>query len=200
MRREPPCSNVTRRKAFRNTVERNILGDDVVKPRASEALDYEAELAIVIGKTGKHIKESEAMNYVAGYTVAHDVSARDWQIGRPGGQWLAGKTFDTFCPIGPAIVVGGDINPSNLGIRAILNDTEVLQNSNTNQFIFHPQKLVSYISAIVTLKPGDLILTGTPPGVGFGKKPPKYLKVGDKVTIEIEQLGSITNTIVEEKI
>jgi len=171
-------------------------GDNIVKPGTTEQLDFEAELAIVIGKTGRNIKEADAHHYIAGYTVAHDVSARDWQLKKPGGQWMAGKTFDTFCPIGPAIVTEVS-NPSALGIRCILNGQKV-QNSNTNQFIFHPPKLLAYISAIVTLKPGDLILTGTPPGVGFGRKPQLFMKPGDEVTIEIDELGSITNRIVAE--
>eukprot|EP01116_Phalansterium_solitarium_P021023 TRINITY_DN6399_c0_g2_i1.p1 TRINITY_DN6399_c0_g2~~TRINITY_DN6399_c0_g2_i1.p1 ORF type:complete len:298 (-),score=121.06 TRINITY_DN6399_c0_g2_i1:180-1073(-) len=181
-----------------NKFASSIVGpnDVIVKPATTESLDFEAELAIVIGKGGRNISEADALQHVAGYTVAHDVSARDWQLKKPGGQWLSGKTFDTFCPLGPAIVTEVS-NPSNLGIRCILNGTTV-QNSNTNQFIFHPPKLIAYISAIVTLKPGDVILTGTPPGVGFGRNPPLYMKAGDKVTVEIDELGSITNTIVDE--
>jgi len=180
-----------------NKFASTIIGDgeNIVKPASTQQLDYEVELVIVIGKTARNVKEEDALNYVAGYTVAHDVSARDWQLKKPGGQWMAGKTFDTFCPLGPAIVSG--INPSKLGIRALLNGQSV-QNSSTDQFIFHPPKLVSYISQIVTLKPGDLILTGTPPGVGFGRKPPLYLKAGDVVKCEIDSIGSISNPIVDE--
>jgi len=170
-------------------------GDKIVKPASTKELDYEVELVIVIGKTARHVSEAEALSYVAGYTVAHDVSARDWQLKKPGGQWMAGKTWDTFCPLGPAIVSG--INPSALGIRAFLNGKSV-QDGNTADFIFHPQKLVSYISAILTLQPGDLILTGTPAGVGFGRKPQLFLKAGDVVKCEIDHIGSITNEIVDE--
>eukprot|EP01114_Cavostelium_apophysatum_P007440 TRINITY_DN1953_c0_g1_i1.p1 TRINITY_DN1953_c0_g1~~TRINITY_DN1953_c0_g1_i1.p1 ORF type:complete len:297 (+),score=79.24 TRINITY_DN1953_c0_g1_i1:48-938(+) len=169
-------------------------GDAIVKPDETNELDFEAELVVVIGKQGKHIKEAEALDYVAGYTVGHDVSARDWQLRKPGAQWMMGKTFDTFSPIGPAIVTG-ITDPHNLGVRAILNG-QTVQNSNTKQFIFNVNKMLSYISQVVTLKPGDLIFTGTPPGVGMGRKPPLWMKPGDKVTIEIDQLGSLTNEVV----
>ena len=139
------------------------------------------------------------MQYVAGYTVAHDVSARDWQLEHNGGQWLLGKTFDTFGPLGPAIVTRDSVSdPHNLGIRCSVNG-KVVQDSSTNQLIFKTDHLVSFISGFVTLKPGDLILTGTPPGVGCFRTPPMYLKPGDEVTCEVDEVGAITNTVVAEK-
>jgi 2-keto-4-pentenoate hydratase/2-oxohepta-3-ene-1,7-dioic acid hydratase in catechol pathway len=158
-------------------------------------LDFEVELAIVIGKTCKNVSPKEAMDYVVGYTVAHDVSARDWQLKRNGGQWMMGKTMDTFAPIGPAIVTKDAIsNPHNLGIRCFLNG-QTVQNSSTNQLVFKTEDVVSWCSRSFTLKPGDLIFTGTPPGVGCFRKPPLWLKHGDVVTCEIDELGSITNQI-----
>jgi 2-keto-4-pentenoate hydratase/2-oxohepta-3-ene-1,7-dioic acid hydratase in catechol pathway len=170
-------------------------GDVIFKPKPVKELDYEVELVIVIGKKGKNIPPEEAKKYIAGYTVGHDVSARDWQLKKPGGQWLVGKSFDTSAPIGPAICV--DVpDPHNLGIRCTLNGN-IVQNSNTKELIFKSEYLISYISKIFTLSPGDLIFTGTPPGVGMGRKPPLWMKSGDKVTCEIDELGSITNTIQE---
>lgn len=167
----------------------------VVYPKETECLDYEVELAFVISKRGKYIKEEDVMGYIAGYTVAHDVSARDWQMQKNGGQWLIGKTFDTFCPIGPAIVTVPAIsNPHNLGIRCRLNG-EIVQNSNTNQLVHKTEALVSHISRFVTLEPGDIVLTGTPPGVGCFRKPPVWLKRGDVVECEVDEIGTITNII-----
>jgi len=173
-----------------------IIGSDdaIVKPKETEELDWEVELVVVIGKEGRRISEANALSHVAGYTVGHDVSARDWQLKKPGAQWQSGKTWDTFAPIGPAIVTKVS-NPHNLGIKCILNG-ETVQNSNTGQLIFKTEKLISYISTICTLKPGDLIFTGTPPGVGMGRKPPRYMKIGDKVECVIDEIGSITNTVV----
>jgi len=169
-------------------------GDCIVLENTNE-LDFEVELAIVIGKTCKNVSPKEAMDYVVGYTVAHDVSARDWQLKRNGGQWMMGKTMDTFAPIGPAIVTKDSIsNPHNLGIRCFLNG-QTVQNSNTNQLVFKTEDIVSWCSRSFTLKPGDLILTGTPPGVGCFRKPPLWLKHGDVVTCEIDELGSITNQV-----
>jgi len=133
------------------------------------------------------------MSYIGGYTIGHDVSARDWQR-KPGGQWMAAKTFDTFSPLGPAIVTQVS-NPHNLGIKCILNGNTV-QNSNTNQLIFKSEKLLSFISNIMTLYPGDLIFTGTPAGVGVSRKPQLFMKPGDTVVCEIEELGSLPNTII----
>jgi len=172
-----------------------IVGPDdpIMKPAETSELDYEVELVVVIGKEGKSIPEKDALDYVVGYTVGHDVSARDWQYNRGGGQWMAGKTFDTFSPIGPSIVTNIS-NPNNLGIRCILNG-QTVQQSSTSQFIFKTEQLISYISKIVTLRPGDLIFTGTPPGVGVARKPPLFMKHGDTVTCEIDEIGRLTNKI-----
>ncbi|XP_071793791.1 oxaloacetate tautomerase fahd2, mitochondrial-like [Asterias amurensis] len=172
-------------------------GDDIIYPEVTTALDWEVELVIVIGKGGKNIKESEAMDHVIGYTVAHDVSARDWQMKRNGGQWLIGKTMDTFCPLGPAIVTKDELSdPHNLGIRCRVNGV-TMQNSNTNQLIFNTMKTIEFLSRLVTLRAGDIILTGTPSGVGVFRKPePVYLKRGDVVECEIDEIGTISNKVV----
>uniref|UniRef100_A0A8C8VLW6 Fumarylacetoacetase-like C-terminal domain-containing protein n=1 Tax=Pelusios castaneus TaxID=367368 RepID=A0A8C8VLW6_9SAUR len=176
----------------------SIIGpyDEIIHPPESSEVDWEVELAFVIGKKGKHIKESAAMDHVVGFMVAHDVSARDWQMTRNGKQWLLGKTFDTFCPIGPAIVTKDSVSdPHNLGIRCKVNG-ELVQNSSTNQMIFKTQMLVAWVSQFVTLYPGDVFLTGTPPGVGVFRKPPMFLKRGDVVECEIDELGTIRNKVV----
>jgi len=172
-------------------------GQNIVLPKGiTTEPDYEVELVIVIGKTAKKITEEHAHEYIVGYTVGHDVSERAWQL-RKGGQWLLGKSFDTFAPIGPEIVTGDELDPNHLDIRCILNG-EVVQNSNTNNFIFKVEKVVSYLSQVITLRPGDIIFTGTPPGVGFARKPPIYLKHGDHVVCEIEHIGKLENPVVEE--
>lgn len=175
-------------------------GDDIILiPGQTKALDFEAEMVIVIGKTGKGISKEKAMEHVAGYTVAHDVSARDWQLKRNGGQWLMGKTFDSYAPIGPAIVTTDEIgDPHNLGIRCYVNGKTV-QDSNTKQLVFKTDVLIEWISKYITLKAGDIILTGTPPGVGAFRKPQLWLKDGDVVRVEIDKIGSITNTVREHK-
>ncbi|XP_077456497.1 fumarylacetoacetate hydrolase domain-containing protein 2A [Stigmatopora argus] len=168
---------------------------DIVLPPESQEVDWEVELAFVIGRRGKHIKEEEALSYVAGFTVANDVSARDWQMKRNGKQWLLGKTFESFCPLGPALVTADAVaDPHKLGIRCLLNG-ELVQSSNTEQMIFRTQALVSWVSKFVTLTPGDVFLTGTPPGVGVFRKPPLFLKKGDVVECQIDQLGSIVNKV-----
>lgn len=170
--------------------------DDITLPDESQEVDWEVELAFVIGRRGKHIKEEEAMSYVAGFTVANDVSARDWQMKRNGKQWLLGKTFDTFCPLGPTLVTTDSVkDPHSLGVRCLVNGVTV-QNSNTDQMIFRTQKLVAWVSQFVTLSPGDVFLTGTPPGVGVFRNPPVFLKKGDMVECQIDQLGAIRNTVV----
>ncbi|KAA0713803.1 Fumarylacetoacetate hydrolase domain-containing protein 2 [Triplophysa tibetana] len=170
--------------------------DDIILPEESTEVDWEVELAFVIGRKGKHIKEEEALSYVAGFTVANDVSARDWQMKRNGKQWLLGKTFDTFCPLGPAIVTTASLKDvHNLGIRCLVNGA-VVQDSNTSQLIFQTQKLVAWVSRFVTLCPGDVFLTGTPPGVGVFRNPPVFLKRGDVVECQIDEIGSITNKVV----
>ncbi|XP_007905608.1 fumarylacetoacetate hydrolase domain-containing protein 2A [Callorhinchus milii] len=176
----------------------SIVGpySDIIHPAESNEVDWEVELAFVIGKKGKHIKREEAMDHVAGYTVAHDVSARDWQLKRNGKQWLLGKTFDTFCPLGPALVTKDAISdPHNLGIRCRVNG-KVMQDSNTNQLIFNTEALVVWISQFVTLYPGDVVLTGTPSGVGVFRKPPVFLRRGDTVECEIDEIGTLRNTVV----
>ncbi|XP_042749098.1 fumarylacetoacetate hydrolase domain-containing protein 2A isoform X2 [Lagopus leucura] len=150
--------------------------DDIVHPAESSEVDWEVELAAIIGKTGRHIQESEAMEHIVGFTVANDVSARDWQMRRNGRQWLLGKTFDTFCPIGPAIVTKDSVTDvHNLRIRCSVNG-QLMQNSSTSQLVFRLPQLVAWVSQFVTLRPGDVLLTGTPPGVGVFRKPPVFLK------------------------
>ncbi|KAJ8005771.1 hypothetical protein DPEC_G00121350 [Dallia pectoralis] len=170
--------------------------DDITLPDESQEVDWEVELAFVIGRKGKHIKEEDAMSYVAGFTVANDVSARDWQLKRNGNQWLLGKTFDSFCPLGPALVTTSAVkDPHNLGIRCLVNGVAV-QNSNTNQLIFKTEQVVAWVSKFMTLSPGDVFLTGTPPGVGVFRNPPVFLKKGDVVECQIDQLGVIRNNVV----
>ncbi len=165
-------------------------------PSVSQAVDYEAELVVVIGREGRKIAQADAMRYVAGYTVGHDVSARDWQLQKEGKQWLLGKTFDTFAPIGPALVTADEVpDPHRLAIRLRLNG-QTMQNSTTEQLIFRVDQLIAYLSQVLTLRPGDLIFTGTPPGVGFARKPPVFLKPGDVCEVEIDGLGCLRNTCV----
>jgi len=164
----------------------------------SDEVDYECELAVVIGKECKNVGRDEALDYVLGYTCANDVSARDWQIKKGGSQWSRGKTFDTFCPLGPAIVTTEDIpNPNELSIKTILNG-ETMQDWNTNDMIFDVPTLIEFLSGSTTLHPGTVILTGTPHGVGMAKTPPLWLKDGDEVTIEIEKIGALTNPVRNE--
>ncbi len=175
-------------------------GDPIVLPTVSQEVDYEAELVIVIGRRGRHLTEATAMEHVAGYTIGHDVSARDWQLKKDGKQWMAGKTFDTFAPIGPELVTTDDVpDPHNLGIRLRLNG-QTMQDSNTRQMIFGVAATVAYLSRIFTLEPGDLIFTGTPPGVGMARKPPVWLKPADTVEVEIDGLGVLRNPVVAEKL
>jgi 2-keto-4-pentenoate hydratase/2-oxohepta-3-ene-1,7-dioic acid hydratase in catechol pathway len=164
-------------------------------PPDSQKVDYEAELVVVIGRGGRHIPEADAMRHVAGYTCGHDVSARDYQIERGGGQWMIGKTFDTFAPLGPALVTPDELpDPHHLRIRSRLNG-ETMQDSNTEQMIFNVPQIIGYLSRVMTLEPGDVVFTGTPPGVGMARKPPVYLKGGDVVEIEIEGIGVLRNPV-----
>lgn len=173
-------------------------GEPIVLPRVSQEVDYEAELVVVIGRAGRYIARDHALGYVAGYCPGHDVSARDWQLRKPGKQWLLGKTFDTFAPCGPALVTRDEVpNPGQLAVRLRLNG-ETMQDSNTDQFIFPVEQLVAYVSQVCTLEPGDLIFTGTPPGVGFARKPPRFLKPGDVAEVEIEGLGVLRNPVTAE--
>jgi 2-keto-4-pentenoate hydratase/2-oxohepta-3-ene-1,7-dioic acid hydratase in catechol pathway len=169
--------------------------EPIVLPPVSREVDYEAELVIVVGKRGRNVKAAEAMSYVAGYTVGHDVSARDWQLKKEGKQWMVGKTFDTFAPTGPVIVTADELSdPHGLAIRLRLNG-QTMQDSNTSQMIFRVEDVLAYITQVFTIEPGDLIFTGTPPGVGFARKPPVFLKTGDVVEVEIEGIGILRNPV-----
>lgn len=177
-------------------------GDPIELPQKlpSNSVDYECELAVVIGKRCKNATKANALDFVLGYTCANDVSARDWQRNGGGGQWCQGKSFDTFCPLGPVIVTTDEIpNPNTLRIRTILNG-EAMQDWNTNDMIFDVPTLIEFLSASKTLLPGTVILTGTPHGVGFARTPPVFLKPGDTVSIEIEKIGTLTNPVVNEKL
>ena len=167
----------------------------IILPKVSTKVDYEAELVLVIGKPGRFIPRERAMDHLAGCMVGHDVSARDWQLEKDGKQWLAGKTFDTFAPTGPELVTLDEVgDPHALGIRLRLNG-KTMQDSNTSQLIFRADELIAYISQVVTLQAGDLIFTGTPPGVGAARKPPVYLADGDIVEVEIDGLGVLRNPV-----
>lgn len=176
-------------------------GDPIELPTVmkSDEVDYECELAVVIGKPCKNVSKENALDYVLGYTCANDVSARDWQIKKGGGQWCRGKFFDTFCPLGPVLVTSDEIpNPNDLKIRTVLSG-EVVQDWNTNDMIFDVPTLIAFLSGSTTLLPGTVILTGTPQGVGMAAKPtPRWLKAGDEVTIEIEKIGALTNPVIDE--
>jgi len=175
-------------------------GDPIVLPRAlrSDEVDYEAELAVVIGKTCKNVPRERALDYVLGYTCANDVSARDWQGRWGGGQWCRGKTFDTFAPLGPCLVTPEDVpDPNALRLRCII-DGEVLQDSTTADMIFDVPRLIEFLSGSTTLYPGAVILTGTPSGVGMARTPPRWLRPGDTVIIEIEAVGRLANPVMEE--
>jgi 2-keto-4-pentenoate hydratase/2-oxohepta-3-ene-1,7-dioic acid hydratase in catechol pathway len=172
-------------------------GESIVLPPVSQEVDFEAELVIVVGQRGRNIQAAEAMSYVGGYTIGHDVSARDWQLKKDGKQWMVGKTFDTFAPVGPVLVTPDEVpDPHQLAIRLRLNG-ETMQDSNTRQMIFSVSETLAYLSQVFTLEPGDLVFTGTPPGVGFARKPPVFLKPGDVVEIEIEKLGVLRNSVVQ---
>lgn len=174
--------------------------DPIVLPRKlkSDSVDYECELAVVIGKTCHNVCKEEALDHVLGYTCANDVSARDWQMKYGGGQWCRGKSFATFCPLGPWIVTTDEIsNPNELGIKTILNG-EIMQDWTTSDMIFDVPSLIAFLSASSVLLPGTIILTGTPHGVGAARKPPRLLTAGDRVTIDIEGIGSLTNPVVDE--
>ncbi len=179
-----------------------MIGPDepILLPKVSNEVDYEAELVVVIGKRLRHASEQQASDGIFGYSVGHDVSARDWQKNKPGKQWFLGKSFDSFAPLGPAIVTADSVpDPSNLRISCKING-ELLQNSSTKELIFKPIELVSYISQVMTLEPGDVIFTGTPSGVGVARKPNRFLKDGDVAEIEIESLGVLRNPCVLERL
>ncbi len=169
-------------------------GAPIVLPReAPDQVDYEAELAVIIGKTARHVSVENALSHVFGYACANDVSARDCQMGD--GQWARGKSFDTFAPIGPWIET--ELDPGNLMIRGRLNG-KVMQEASTSLLIFDVPYLISYISRSLTLRPGTVLLTGTPAGCGFALKPPVYLKPGDVYSVEIDGIGTLSNPIIAE--
>jgi len=170
-------------------------GEPVVIPTTSEKVDYEAELAVVIGRRASHVTVERAYDYVLGYTAFNDVTARDFQFGD--GQWQRGKSCDTFAPMGQTIVTTDEIpDPHTLRITLTLNGT-VMQNSSTSQLIFRVPEIISFITSSITLEPGDVIATGTPAGVGFARKPPVFLKPGDRMEVDIERIGALGNPIVE---
>ena len=167
-------------------------GSQVLIPKnVSTAIDYEAELAVIIGRQAKGVSEADAMQYVWGYTIVNDVTSRDWQSRHK--QWHMGKSFDTFCPMGPWVVTADECDGQTVDVKCYVNG-ELRQNSNSRDLIFNIPKLIATLSAGITLYPGDIIATGTPVGVGIGFKPPKYLVDGDVVKVEIEKIGSIENT------
>ncbi len=176
-------------------------GDPIEIPShlASHEVDYEGELAVVIGSACKNATRANALDFVLGYTVANDVSSRDWQFKLGGGQFCQGKSFDTFCPLGPALVTREDIpNPNALRLKTVLNG-QTMQDWSTDDMVFDVPALIEFLSGSKTLLPGTVILTGTPHGVGYARKPPVFLKPGDTVTVEIERIGSITNPVVRER-
>lgn len=190
---EPPEEPVCFSK-FGNT----IIGPEAAirLPAVSTQVDFEAELVVVIGRSGYGIPRERAFEYVAGYTNGHDVSARDWQIGRPGKQWLLGKTPDTFAPIGPYLVTADDVaDPHDLSVQLRLNG-QTMQDSSTREFIFGIDEIIAHLSQLITLEPGDLIFTGTPPGVGMARTPPVWLRPGDRVDVEVQGLGRLSNPVV----
>lgn len=174
-----------------------IVGPEAAihRPKVSEKLDYEGELALVIGKQCRHVPKEKAAEVIAGFTIVNDVSVRDWQVKSP--TWTLGKSFDTHGPMGPWIVTSDEIDPHNLELKTWVND-ELRQHSNTQHLIFDCYQLVETLSTVCTLYPGDVIATGTPSGVGVKMKPRGYLKEGDRVTVEIEHLGSLSNPVIAE--
>ncbi len=183
---------------MKSTSALNHPEDPILLPDCSlrgPEVDYEAELAVVIGRRGKDIPEAAALEYVLGYTCANDVSARRWQKHSGGGQWVRGKSFDSFCPLGPVLVTTDEIQePQDLRVRCLLNG-DVMQDGNTSDMIFSVAKLISELSRDTTLLPGTVILTGTPAGVGVARKPPLFLSSGDVVTIDIEKIGQLVNPV-----
>jgi 2-keto-4-pentenoate hydratase/2-oxohepta-3-ene-1,7-dioic acid hydratase in catechol pathway len=172
-------------------------GAPIVLPKNSTKPDYEAELAFIIGKPGRHIPAEKWTEHVAGYTIVNDVSARDFQLATS--QWLMGKTFDTFAPMGPYLVTADEIaDPHVLDIGLTING-EVLQNSNTRELIFRIPELVAHLSSVFTLESGDIVSTGTPPGVGSARKPPRFLRPGDDVVVHVQGLGELRNPVVAER-
>jgi 2-keto-4-pentenoate hydratase/2-oxohepta-3-ene-1,7-dioic acid hydratase in catechol pathway len=168
-------------------------GADVVVPPEAEKIDYEAELAVVIGRRASRVAAADALDHVAGYACANDVSSRSLQFLT--GQWLLGKAIDTFLPLGPFMVTADEVpDPQALGIRCLVND-ELRQDSNTGEMVFGVAELIAYASRTMTLEPGDVLVTGTPSGVGMAAEPPRYLRPGDRMRVEIDGLGRLDNTV-----
>ena len=168
-------------------------GEPIVLPPISREVDYEAELGVVIGKRARALAAADALDVVAGYVCVNDVTARDLQFAD--GQWTRAKSLDTFCPVGPELVPAGEVDdPQALGIRCLV-DGEMLQDSSTAHMVFSVGEIVAFASEAITLEPGDLIATGTPAGVGFTRKPPRFLAPGDTVTVEIDGVGTLTNPV-----
>jgi 2-keto-4-pentenoate hydratase/2-oxohepta-3-ene-1,7-dioic acid hydratase in catechol pathway len=174
-------------------------GEPIIHPRASRQVDYEVELAVVIGRTMRHTPESEALEHVFGYTILHDVSARDFQFKQPRDNNITlGKNFDTFAPMGPCIVTADELtDPANLRLRTLLNGL-VVQEGSTSHWLFPLPYLLSFLSGVMTLEPGDIVTTGTPAGVGVFHNPPLFLQPGDVVALEIEGIGRLENPVVKE--
>jgi 2-keto-4-pentenoate hydratase/2-oxohepta-3-ene-1,7-dioic acid hydratase in catechol pathway len=170
-------------------------GMPVHRPKASAAVDWEAEMCFVIGKKGRHIKASDALDHIAGFMCGNDISVRDWQFHNP--TWMIGKGFDTHGPTGPWLVTKDEVDCGNLDVKCIVNG-EMVQSSNTRQLIFDVGAIVEYLSTAFTLEPGDVVFTGTPAGVGMSRKPPVYLKAGDTVRVEITGLGALENPVIDE--
>ena len=189
------AGDIPKAPIFFSKVPESVIGptDSIELPLGvSEAIDYEAELAVIIGRGGKGIKASDAMQHVWGYTIVNDVTARDWQSRHS--QWLLGKSFDTFCPMGPWLVSADEFDGNNTSVRCFVNG-ELRQNASTSALIFDIATLIETLSAGITLYPGDVIATGTPVGVGIGFKPPRYLKSGDVVRVEIDGIGQLENPV-----
>ena len=178
--------------AIANPADPIVLHPSCMQP---PEVDYEAELAVVIGKAAKDVSASEALDYVLGYTAANDVSARRWQGRRGAGQWVRGKSFDTFCPLGPELVTADQLqDPQNIRVTCKLNG-QMMQDANTGDMIFPVAELISFLSTGATLLPGTVILTGTPSGVGFTRKPPVFLMPGDTVDVTLEGIGTLSNPV-----
>lgn len=175
-------------------------GDPILLPThlKSDKVDYECELAVIIGKKARNVSKADALKHVLGYTCGNDVSARDWQKHGGSGQWCRGKSFDTFCPLGPVLVTADEIpNPNSLAIKTVLNG-QTMQDWNTNDMIFDVPTLIEFLSGSTTLMPGTVIMTGTPHGVGMARTPPVFMKHGDTVSVEIEKIGTLTNPVLNE--
>ncbi len=171
-------------------------GEPIIIPRVTEQVDYEAELGFVIGKRARHVSEDDALNYVAGYLPLNDISARDYQMRTS--QWTIGKTFDGFLPMGPALTTADEVpDPQTLDIRLTIGG-EVLQQSNTRELVFSVQQLLSFLSSVMTLEPGDVVSTGTPSGVGAARNPQRWIRAGETVSVEIAKLGVLSNPVAHE--